>query len=136
MEEIWKEVRPGIEVSSLGRVRQYLTGHFDGYGYLAISGGKRGAKRETIHSLVAKSFLGPRPKGAVIRHLNDNPLDNRAVNLAYGSQKDNWWDACKNGKVVQFCPVRAEKLKKGAGKGGAWWKGRKRDGQRGKAATR
>jgi hypothetical protein len=42
--EVWKEVRPGLEVSSLGRVRKYLTGHDDGDGYLAISGGKRGSK--------------------------------------------------------------------------------------------
>ena len=32
----------------------------------------------------------------IVRHLNDNPLDNRLANLAWGTQKDNVKDSIKN----------------------------------------
>lgn len=134
MTEVWIEARPGLEVSSLGRVRRYIEGHRDADGYLCVSGGKRGAPRVPIHKLVAEAFIGKRPAGKVIRHRNDNRDDNRLVNLAYGTRKDNAADAERNGKVTH---LRGEKnlrhLQNIAAQGGAWWRGKKRDGVRGKA---
>ncbi|MFT5514061.1 MAG: hypothetical protein ACI80V_000162 [Rhodothermales bacterium] len=43
-----------------------------------------------MHQLVAWAFLGPEPRSdepVVIRHLDGDPSNNRALNLAYGS---NW----------------------------------------------
>ena len=54
-------------------------------------------KNHTIHSLIAATFIGPRPQGAIIRHLNDDPWDNRVENLAYGSHHENMWDCISNG---------------------------------------
>lgn len=54
-------------------------------------------RNHTIHALVAAAFIGPRPPGAIIRHLNDDPWDNRVENLAYGTQHENTWDCIRNG---------------------------------------
>ncbi len=39
--------------------------------------------------LVAETFLGPRPEGTQISHLNGNPSDNRPVNLVYETPAEN-----------------------------------------------
>lgn len=59
-------------------------------------GGVRRARY--VHQLVAEAFIGPRPDGMVTRHLDDDPLNNRATNLAYGSVIDNAQDALRNGR--------------------------------------
>lgn len=54
-------------------------------------------ERPYIHRLVAEAFI-PNPDGfRVVRHLDDNPLDNRVENLAWGSQSDNMHDLVRNG---------------------------------------
>lgn len=50
-----------------------------------------------VHTLVARAFIGPRPKGQDVRHLDDNELNNRPSNLAYGTRKMNMADAFRNG---------------------------------------
>lgn len=132
--ETWREIRPGLEVSSLGRVRKYISGHIDGDGYLCVSGGRRGAKREKLHALVAEAFLGPRPSGCVVRHLDDVKTHNAVDNLAYGTRADNAADARRNGAVSWTeKPENKDRLREYARKGGLWWRGRRRDGQRGRA---
>lgn len=54
--------------------------------------------RKYTHCLVAEAFLGPRPPGNDVRHKNDNGLDNRAVNLEYGSRSQNMLDVWRTGK--------------------------------------
>jgi len=51
----------------------------------------------TVHALVAITFLGPRPEGYEIRHLNGDPTDSRAENLAYGTHSENMLDKVKHG---------------------------------------
>src|SRR5690606_25876746 len=55
-------------------------------------------QRETlfVHKEVAYAFLGPRPEGLVVRHLNGDQTDNRVENLAYGTHKDNSQDALRH----------------------------------------
>lgn len=53
-------------------------------------------KAITVHSLILLAFVGPRPEGLVIRHLNDNKIDNRLVNLQYGTHLENWEDRRRN----------------------------------------
>jgi len=50
-----------------------------------------------IHSLVLEAFVGPKPKGAVARHLDGNPANNRLENLTYGTPAQNSQDAIKHG---------------------------------------
>lgn len=51
--------------------------------------------RKHVHQLVAWTFLGPPPDiegRLLVRHLNGNPQDNRAINLAWGTDLDNQRD--------------------------------------------
>ena len=135
MTEVWKEIRSGVEVSSLGRVRRYVDGHRDGDGYLCVSGGKRGARRWPVHILVAEAFLGPRPLGLVVRHRGDDKDNNAATNLLYGTRKENAADAMANGRLKQaYSKKNRNQLRTAARLGGLWWRGKKRKGQRGKVA--
>lgn len=60
----------------------------DGYRVVSLM---CGGHKETIpvHVLVCATFIGPRPKGAVARHLDGDRLNNCADNLAWGSVQDN-----------------------------------------------
>lgn len=91
--EIWKKV-PGHEqyqVSNMGNVLGARGKPIKPYdrknnGYLSawISG-----KNFTIHSLVMLAFIGHRPNGNVINHINGIPWDNRLENLEYCTQSHN-----------------------------------------------
>lgn len=50
-----------------------------------------------VHVLVAEAFHGQRPDGMEVRHLNGNPADNRAENLAFGSHSENQFDSVAHG---------------------------------------
>lgn len=70
-----------------------------GYLYVSIKpdgGGKTYPMR--IHRAVALTYLGA-PTGPVVRHLDDNKLNNHISNLAYGTYQDNVDDAKRNGHV-------------------------------------
>lgn len=65
------------------------------YVNLRNDGGKR--RTRYVHQLVLEAFVGPRPEGQEVRHLNDEPKDNRLVNLAYGTASANMHDRVRNG---------------------------------------
>lgn len=48
--------------------------------------------RVTLHRLVVEAFIGPGERGQEIRHLNNDPRDNRAENLAWGTRSQNVLD--------------------------------------------
>jgi len=55
-----------------------------------------------VHRLVAAAFLGsPSFNGEIhiVRHKDDNYIDNRPSNLVYGTNQDNADDAKKNGRI-------------------------------------
>lgn len=58
---------------------------------------------------MAEAFLGPRPDGLVVRHLDDDRTNNRASNLAYGTASDNQRDSVRNGTQADIqkthCPA-------------------------------
>lgn len=70
--------------------RRYLIGGIDKDGYrkaiLCMNGVRHHLR---ISALIAAAFIGPRPLGMVVRHLDGNLLNNRPENLAYGTQKEN-----------------------------------------------
>lgn len=73
----------------------------DSKGYLITTGYiNRKFKNIYAHQAVLLAFVGPRPKGMEVRHLNSNPLDNRLENLAYGTKSENMRDAVKIGTLV------------------------------------
>ena len=46
-------------------------------------------KTRTVHSLVAETFLGERPEGYDIDHINGDKTDNKAENLRYVTHTEN-----------------------------------------------
>lgn len=54
-------------------------------------------RKRYVHHLVAEGFIGPRPDGQEIRHLNGDRYDCRATNLAYGTHRQNVRDMVQHG---------------------------------------
>jgi hypothetical protein len=96
----------GYEVSDAGVVRSYrkqrggrrvtpvvIGGALDeaGYPFVHLMQDGRCVTRRT-HVLLLLAFVGPRPEGADIRHLNGDSTDCRLENLAYGSRSENALD--------------------------------------------
>lgn len=57
--------------------------------------GKRGTY--LVHRLVAAAFIPNPHNHPLVRHLNDDPGDNRLENLAWGAKTDNSFDMVRNG---------------------------------------
>ena len=68
---------------------------------LSLPDGRR--INRAVHRLVALAFLGPRPEGAQIRHLNGDRTDARASNLAWGSAQQNAADRDRHGTTARGC---------------------------------
>jgi hypothetical protein len=117
--ETWRPVVEAIglyEVSSLGRVRSL---YFDpprmlrtppnnhGYPFVTICVDGHKLNRR-VHQLVTEAFIGPRPEGLVIRHLDGNKLNNASSNLTYGTAVENAQDCISHGANPQLgksaCP--------------------------------
>lgn len=111
---------PAYEVSSLGRVRhgdrimkQSLHRAVRGYRACSIKGRAR-----HVHVLVAAAFIGPRPAGMQIRHLDGDRENNRAENLAYGTPAENARDRLShgtNGRKLTEDEVRTIRQRRDAG---------------------
>lgn len=116
--EIWKPVTGFIEysISNHARVRSEAriivrsdgvryrvaekilktTVNADGYPTVKFS---RGGETQTayVHDLVARAFIGEKPEGQEVRHLDDVKTNCRPSNLAYGSRSENVLDCVRNG---------------------------------------
>lgn len=56
-------------------------------GHLTIHLGRKCTT--TVHIVVAAAFIGQRPDGHDVAHLNGDPADNRPANLAYVTRTEN-----------------------------------------------
>lgn len=120
MEE-WRDIErcPGYQVSSYGRIRSFTnnrhgfcdTPHFlktsvNSNGYERVFLGSNG--QFFVHHLVAKAFI-PNPNGyPIVRHRDDNRLNNHASNLEWGTQADNIQDAIRRGRFVSNIAIAKE----------------------------
>ena len=95
-DERWKPVvgwEGFYEVSDWGRVRRIVGQHRSGgYPAVTLSIPGRPTKRIRVHLLVLEAFRGPRPYRCEALHGNDIAYDNRAVNLRWGSRRENLAD--------------------------------------------
>lgn len=67
-------------------------------GYLKVNLCRTGRMfNRYIHQLVLVSFVGDRPDGMEVRHLDGNHLNNRAGNLAWGTSLENKADMIRHG---------------------------------------
>lgn len=82
-------------------------------GYPAVSLSKQGVvKKMRIHTLVAEAFLGPRPAGLAVNHIDGRKPNNRATNLEYVTY------AVNNAHAYAVCG-KGEKLARGEAHAGA-----------------
>lgn len=59
-------------------------------GYAMVSLRKNGKSwNQGVHALVAEAFIGPRPEGADVSHLDGVKVNNTPGNLLYESRQDN-----------------------------------------------
>jgi hypothetical protein len=110
--EIWKPII-GYEgfysISNFGRVRRDCGGAANTHAgfmrkgnksnrYVEINLSKYGvSKKYRTHALVAIHFIGPRPVGMEINHIDGNKYNNFVKNLEYVSPKENMAHAQKSG---------------------------------------
>ena len=103
--EEWRDVvgYEGIyQVSCLGRVKRvgaFLkrpAGHClkpgitDGYLNVVLGKDTKATiKSRRVHSIVAEAFIGPRPEGYEINHIDSNRANPRPLNLEYVTRKQN-----------------------------------------------
>jgi hypothetical protein len=92
---VWSSFRRGPRPSRQPRRWKKLGGHQNAFGYIFVGVGKRSLY--PVHQLVAKYFIGPRPRKHDIRHLDGNPGNNRLENLAYGTRSENYADSVRHG---------------------------------------
>lgn len=94
------------------KLKACLKGNGGGKHYLGYILCRPGEKKEKHkHRLLAEAFLPNHQNLPWVRHLNDNCLDNRLENLAWGDQFDNAADSIRNGKQVRGESVGNHKLK-------------------------
>lgn len=105
--EAWRTV-PGYEgrysASTLGRIRNDHTGrilralpHRDGYFKVNLGGRTR-----HIHTLIALTFLGPRPEGHFIDHISGDHANDMPSNLRYVSPHESSLNRKPRGESRQF----------------------------------
>jgi hypothetical protein len=115
IKEEWRKVEdfPYYHVSSLGRIRssnpfankpRILSGSYScrgGYQTVILTryqDNKREKKCFTVHPLVARAFIGPRPAGYELHHKDGNPRNNAASNLEYVTSSENTTRAVDMGR--------------------------------------
>lgn len=90
------------------RRQRTLKGVIDAYGYRKVAlcwkrnspGGEQ--RQVAIHGIEAEAFLGPRPEGQVVRHLDGDPLNLAITNLAYGTHAENLEDEMRHGTALNL----------------------------------
>lgn len=82
------------------KVRRKLTPGISSNGYLlvALSSGSK-VRSMMVHKVVASAFIGPRPDGMEVCHINGSRLNNRPSNLRYDTRKGNMADQIRDGKT-------------------------------------
>ena len=95
---IYSKLKGNLKVRKL---RINPDGRYDVNLYRRKERGRGRSFKRTVHQLILETFVGPKPKGGVGRHLNDNPLDNRLVNLAWGTRKENSDDFYKRNVILK-----------------------------------
>lgn len=113
-EEEWRRYGSDpLEVSNLGRVlsitykgrrRRILKPQPSGRaGYHQVGWYHKGVRRSaTVHKLVLGAFVGPRPSPKHhARHANGDKLDNRLVNLCWGTALENSLDQITHGTSLR-----------------------------------
>jgi len=91
--EVWSCQKSGRWVAGL------LKPVINSDGYLQVVLYKNNCRiHKKISVLVLETFVGPRPKGFECCHKNDVKVNDRLINLYWGTKSENAEDAFRNGK--------------------------------------
>lgn len=94
-----------------GKHFRKLKYHLNAFGYPVFSLTKNGnTKGITAHKIVTTSFLGERPLGMEVRHLDGNKLNFQLNNLKYGTAKENAADRDKHNTTARGENIGSAKL--------------------------
>jgi len=123
MTEAWKPIPsfPLYEASTDGTIRRIKTGKvlqptLSDPAYYVVGLYREGSQKvyaKRVHSLIAETFLGPRPSGLNVLHGPGGALDNRLANLSYGTQRQNMLDKERDGTLQKGSSNGAAKLTEG-----------------------
>lgn len=121
----WKNIsgHEGYQVSDTGEIRSYINNRHgvgnsephllkpvkNKHGYETVCLGRN--NRRLVHRLVAEAFIPNPKKMPIVRHLDDDPKNNRVDNLAWGTQTDNMQDCVKHGRLVGDTRAATESTK-------------------------
>ena len=117
MEE-YKKCFENYEISNLGNCRRLLkTGKYKkvngfkygkkGNDYIAFNIRRNGKlKSYPFHCLVAEQFIGPRPQGLIIDHIDRNRFNNNVNNLRYTDLRTNRINANATGGIFRVTRKR------------------------------
>jgi hypothetical protein len=99
-------ILPHIGKMPFGGEKHYETA--PSYGVSNISNGNRPiivyrGKSYKVSQLVCEAFKGIKPfSNAVVMHIDDNPQNNKASNLKWGTQKEN----LNSVRFISYCKAR------------------------------
>lgn len=125
---IWRALAdfPDYEVSDEGLVRSWkplrnfaprpseprlLKSKIDKDGYVVFTLYVDGVRRDVgAHILVALAFVGPKPEGQEVRHLDGSKTNNVPTNLCWGTRKENAEDRAVHGTQVRGTAINTAVL--------------------------
>jgi hypothetical protein len=87
-----------------GKLRR-TTPHRDGYDKINLTNAAGVKKTHHVHQLIALTFLGPRPAGHFIDHIDGDHTNHAAWNLRYLSPAESSLNRKKRGDGKQFTGV-------------------------------
>lgn len=99
--ERWAKI-PGVNysASTAGRVRNDLTlkilKPFTNGKRLSVDFRSSGGRARTLHAVIAEVFIGARPKGMQVNHIDGNQHNNRVENLEYVTPLENISHSMRN----------------------------------------
>ncbi len=89
-EGLYRANSNGQIISLLGKRPKILNPGKNEKGYLLVNLCKNKKKKSIkIHIIIALTFLGKRPDGLVINHIDGNKLNNKSSNLEYITPREN-----------------------------------------------
>jgi len=73
------------------------------FGYPVANLKRDNVQRSTpVHVLIAAAFIGPRPEGHQVRHLDGISQNTYLMNLDYGTRKQNQQDMARHGRAGRY----------------------------------
>jgi len=105
---VWISDTGDVWLSDKGRFAN-IRMDYKGYEYF-----NRGGRNHFVHSALLETYVGPRPKDAITRHMNGVKRDNKLSNLEWSTFSQNSLDVKWNGKAkhIKLYPNDVREVRK------------------------